>query len=351
MKLNKNIIEHFGILNIEIAKYSIKTLNKLNAKSKALNVRKGFLLKIEFKNFGCGYSDCFSWEELGDVSLGKQIINLKHGIFNEHLFKSVYFASIDAKYRAKNENVFKDLILPKNHYTCTNYNELNSDFLEKLRIKGFSKIKIKCGSSLFNEINLLKNLKPILKKLNMQIRLDFNLTMNFKDISSFLVKVSDYYDVINFIEDPIIYNRSTWGELKKNFPNVKLALDKCDSKFLGFEKNDIKKSIDFFVIKPAVQNLNYFYKNISFFGDFNLVFTSYMDHPLGQLSALYEASCFYKNTLQFTEDCGFLTHTLYDTNSYSESFSIHDTRLIPSCYGTGFGFNDLLNKECWRKLK
>ena len=75
-----------------------------------------------------------------------------------------------------------------------------------------------------------------------------------------------------------------------------------------------------------------------------------MDHPLGQLSALYESSLFYSKNKQNINECGLLTHTLYENNCYSETFSVIDTKLIPSNEGYGFGFDKLLSKEHWRRL-
>ncbi len=351
MKLNNIFRINADIQSIEISNYTLKPKSFLNAKAKSLHLKEGFLLKIHFSNFGIGYSDYFPWEILGDISIIKQIENLKLGICNTHLEKSIYFACIDAQFRSKNINIFENLTIPRNHYTCSNYNELNFNFIDYLYYKGFSKIKLKCGIYINDEITLIKNIAPILKKFKMTLRLDFNSNMDLKRFCLFLLSIKENFDVINFIEDPIAYQKSDWENLKNLFPNISLAVDRIHEGFyIDYEENYRIKPYDYFVLKPAIQNINKIFKNPCI-KSHPFLFTSYMDHPLGQLSALFEASLFYRETSQDQQDCGFLTHSLYEKNAYSETLTVSDTRLIPSLEGKGFGFDALLEKELWRKLK
>lgn len=338
------------IQSIEVAKYTLKPKNILNSKSNTLDLKEGFLLKIDFTNSGIGYSDCFSWEILGDTPLIMQIENLKNGIYNTHLEKSIYFAHIDAQYRSQNKNIFKNLILPRNHYTCSNYSELNFEFIELLNYKGFSKIKLKCGISIFDEISFINSIAPFLRKLKIFLRLDFNSSMDTQKIRLFLSSINDNLDIINFIEDPISYNKNDWENLKKLFPKIFLAIDRVYEDF--YYENENFHEINFcnyFVLKPAIQNIKRIFNNPCLRHN-SFLFTSYMDHPLGQLSGLYEASLYFNESLQIEQECGFLTHSLYEKNDYSESLTILDTKLIPSLEGKGFGFDALLEKERWRKL-
>ncbi len=351
MKLNNISGIKSNIQSIEIAKYTLKPKSFLNAKSKSLDLKEGFLLKIDFNNFGIGYSDCFSWEILGDISIIKQIENLKNGIYNTHLEKSIYFAYIDAQFRSKNSNVFENLNLLRNHYTCTNYTELNFKFIEFLSYNCFLKIKLKCGLSINDEIILIKNIAPILKKLKMSLRLDFNSNMDSHEFCLFLSSIKENLDIIDFIEDPIVYHKNDWVNLKNLFPKLSFAVDRVHEDFYYVDgENYREKSYDYLVLKPAIQNINKIFKNPRIKRN-SFVFTSYMDHPLGQLSALFEATLFYSEALQTQHECGFLTHSLYEKNSYSELLTVSDTKLIPSLEGKGFGFDALLEKEHWRKLK
>ncbi len=335
------------IQNIEIAEYFLKPKYILNSKLKSSNHKKGFLLKINFKETGEGFSDCFSWQELGDLSLNDQILNLKNKVYNNHLKKSISFSYIDSLYRSKKQNIFSGLFIPKNHFTCTDVHLLARHFIEQLKEQGFLKIKIKCGLNLRNEAQIIKNISPVLNKLNMKLRLDFNNSCDFEKIYCFLNEIQASLNLIDFLEDPVLFSEKEWHHIKTNFPNINLALDRIE--FDQIKNNFINSSsFDYLILKPAIQFFsdNNFDHNMSK----QILFTSYMDHPLGQLSALYESSLFYSKNKQNINECGLLTHTLYENNCYSETFSVIDTKLIPSNEGFGFGFDKLLSKEHWRRL-
>ena len=80
-----------------------------------------------------------------------------------------------------------------------------------------------------------------------------------------------------------------------------------------------------------------------------LVVTSYMEHPLGQVSAAWEAA---KLNVQFPGAigiCGLQTHQLFTPSEFSERLG----RWSPSFRspgGTGFGFDDLFEKLPWKRL-
>jgi len=345
--MNKFLNIQSQIQNIEIAEYTLKPKYSLNSKSKSSIHRSGFLLKINFKETGEGYSDCFSWEELGDFSLKDQILNLKNNAYNIHLKKSIYFSYIDSLYRVKKQNIFSNLFITKNHFTCTDINLLSSEFVEQLNEQGFLKIKIKCGLDLKNEAQVIKNNSQVLKKLNIKLRLDFNNSCDFEKIFYFLNEIGEFLNLIDFLEDPILFSENDWLHIKTKYPNIKLGLDRIKDNEL---KNNFINSLsfDYLILKPAIQYFSE--ENIDPNTSKNILFTSYMDHPLGQLCALYESSLFYAKNKQKINECGLLTHTLYENNCYSETFSVIDTKLIPSNEGYGFGFDKLLSKERWRRL-
>ena len=298
------------ILSIEIAEYKLYPKCLLNAKMKSKSSRVGFLIKINFKSLGAGYSDCFSWPELGDIPIQEQISNLANGNYNSQLKKSIYFAYQDAFYRSKELNIFENLVLPKNHFTCTNIDFLKKDFIEKLKIQGFSKIKLKCGHDLLHESNQINNLSNACNELEIKLRLDFNASCSLREITLFLNKIHSSLKIIDLIEDPCFFLEQDWVQLKKLFPEINLALDKCCKDFLNDENQINKPFFDSLVLKPAVQFFSPIFANVVQNSTKQILFTSYMDHPLGQLTALYEASLFFTKNLQLTNECGFLTNTL-----------------------------------------
>jgi O-succinylbenzoate synthase len=106
---------------------------------------------------------------------------------------------------------------------------------------------------------------------------------------------------------------------------VRLALDRATG-----------KEADVLVVKPAIQEVPT--------DERELVVTSYMDHPVGQLFAAYVAA-----TTKTSDRCGLLTHLVYEPNAFSERLRIDGMRLVPPG-GNGIGFDDLLENLAWRKL-
>ncbi len=110
--------------------------------------------------------------------------------------------------------------------------------------------------------------------------------------------------------------------------------------------NSFNKIFRVLVIKPAIENHEDFQCLIA---HHRVIFTSYMDHPVGQLCGLYEAQKFYETFPQKKECCGFLTHLLYEKNPYSSQFLIKNT-ILQTTDEEGLGFKSLLEKENWTLL-
>ena len=95
-------------------------------------------------------------------------------------------------------------------------------------------------------------------------------------------------------------------------------------------------SYDVLILKPALEEIPC--------TDAEIVVTSYMDHPIGQLCAAYAAA-----TANITSTCGLITHVLFESDPFIERMRINGTRLVPPD-GTGWGFDDLLESLPWQKL-
>lgn len=326
---------------IYFSEYHLAPLKKLNSKAD-LTLKKGYLLKIDFKNLGHGYCDLFTWPELGDLQSAEQLKNLKTRKLNDQLLKCLYFSYLDAQFRAKNENIFKKTIFPKNHLTIVDFTDLNEELIHEIKQQRFTKVKIKLGLNVLEMQQKLSNVFELLFANKINIRIDFNNSLNNELFLKFLEKIYQYINIVDFIEDPYPYFYKDYSAIKKRFPTINVALDRF-SEIQISSINELKA--DFLIVKPVIQNFNYEKFNSK------LVFTSYMDHPLGQLCAIYEAANFFAQHNKFVEsECGFLTHTLYEKNKYSETFSLQETRLIPTIEGTGFGFDEYLSNENWKEL-
>jgi O-succinylbenzoate synthase len=336
------------VLSIYFCKYVLVPQKPLNAKSVMGASRIGHLLRFLFKETGFGYCDFFVWEELGETPSDLQLKFLKNQkYYSDHLKKCLYFAKIDSIYRQKSKNIFFDFKNVFNHYTCVDIEELSLSYLELLKEQGFSCVKIKVGLNLKKEILSIKNFASFFLEHNFKLRLDFNSSLDFLDLKEFLFHLEDSIKIVDFLEDPMKFNFLDWYKILKNHSHLKLALDHVfDENILGLSL----KPFEFLIVKPALNYSNTFLKKILEENFFKIIFTSYMDHPFGQLCALFQASSFYEMTGDFSLKCGFLTHHLYEKNKYSETFSLKNTQLLPSLEGTGFGFDHFLEREDWKNI-
>ncbi|MEO0335288.1 MAG: hypothetical protein AAF202_02785, partial [Pseudomonadota bacterium] len=100
---------------------------------------------------------------------------------------------------------------------------------------------------------------------------------------------------------------------------------------------------DLIVVKPALQA----WEALQITTDHRAVFTNYMDHPVGEMFAIYHAAQFYSN--RKAEVCGLRAHHLFERHSYSEWVEGSGPKLRVA-EGLGIGFDTLLENESWLPL-
>jgi O-succinylbenzoate synthase len=327
------------IKQICYAKYELlPKVTSLNAKFQN-KTRHGALLRVCFHNSSIGYADCAPLVELGDLSLDRQLMLLSENKVTPLTQKSILFAKLDSQFRSQKVSAFENSKNIRNHFMISLENASTYNF-DKIKLMGFSFLKIKCGINLKLEIDFIKNNYSKLKNMKLKLRLDFNCSLFVNQVYNFFEEIKTYLDIIDFVEDPCVFCVDDWEKIQ-NYFLLNLALDRKtrDDTDMSFLKT--------IIFKPAIDNVNY---NLLDIPNQRIVFTSYMDHPLGQLCALYEAQQFYKKYPDKDENCGFLTHHLFEKNEYSEFLSIENTMLIAKL-GTGFGFDEMLKNEKWTSIK
>ena len=335
------------IKQISFSKYQLKSKFSLSAVSKN-QFRCGALLKFEFVNGEIGYADCHPWEELGDLSLEEHLNLLSHNKFTSISSKSLFFAKIDAKNRSLNRSVFLNKKNLKNHF-ITSYENISESELLKLKERKFNFIKLKMGKNFKTEIEFIKKYFISLNEKGIKLRLDFNSSFDFDQITKFLEQIRNELEVIDFIEDPFEFHFEQWQEIQNKF-SVNLAIDKKTESTLSLIKNKFFESENAFkviIIKPAVEEISFILNSKL---RQRIIFTSYMDHPFGQMCALFEAQSFYEQYPDKREECGFLTHLLYEKNDYAKEFNLYEN-ILSSIQEFGFGFHELLEKEKWIVIK
>jgi O-succinylbenzoate synthase len=300
--------------------YTLSARASLNAKSIS-RAREGALLRFEFAE-GFGYADLHPWIELGDASLADQLKALTAGQPLKLGTRSQALAHEDAKARAQGKNAFARASID-NHYLVTDLDNLLEAEPKSL---GFSTLKIKVGRDLEHELQKLAQLTAY------RLRLDFNGTATIASFAKFVQALSPALrDAIEFVEDPTSHVR----EWKKLPLQEKLALDRPKD-----HDEENPAPFAYRIFKPATQEPTEVLSQMQ-----RIVTTSYLDHPVGQMGAMIEAS-----RLKDPGICGLASHFAYEANAYSERLSMRGSQLLAPTE-QGIGFTDLLEKENWKELR
>jgi O-succinylbenzoate synthase len=269
--------------------------------------RRGALIRA-----GSGFADVHPWPELGDFALDEQLAKLARGDTTPLTRASLRMAAIDGVAREGRWSLFEGLAVPPSHWHD------NGDPVPP----GFDTVKVKMRAD--------SDVAPLRRLAGFRLRLDFNATPNADQMIRFVRSLpADVRQSIDFLEDPCPYDAAVWRELRASL-GLRLALDR------GYECD----AVDVLVVKPAVQEAR-----LAFGLGKEVVITSYMDHPVGQLGAAFIAATHADRVAR----CGLLTHTLFEKNDFIEQIRTDGARLVPP-EGSGIGFDQLLETLPWKKL-
>ncbi len=316
--------------------YSAYILKKVGVNAS----RVGALLRVEWPE-GFGYSDLHPWPEFGDVYLKEQL-----KVLSEHLIskqetplsklqkQSLHFSHIDAIARAQNKSLFEGLEIPPSHYLITREEEIAEDNLAAISKAGYKKIKVKVGGEPLMAAISIAELAGMVPQT---LRLDINAQWSASEFKFFADKIpNEFKKRIEYIEDPFHSAQDHWKLLSETY-GFSFARD--------FENGD---SYAVRILKPAAEDI--FEVANSEDPQVKFVVTSYLDHPLGQVTATYEAARLKRQLSEKVLECGLLSQSVYEPNEFSEELKIKDTR-FQKISGTGFGFNELLEKARWQPIR
>lgn len=321
-----------SIQDVHYCLYELHSETLLSSRG-SRKTRHGALLRIQFKD-GIGFADCHPWLELGDLSVEKQLKLLSEGKLTSLSRKSLHFARQDAEGRKEEKSLFTTIRVPPSHLLVTDLTHWGIDRLHKASEDGFSFIKIKVGRDLEQEIPLIKQILSECPTLGMKLRLDFNASLTQQSFEYFLTSISKGIDFIDFIEDPFPFHPVSWAQVQKAFP-CSLACDHQSERAVG-----LPLSAKVIIVKPALQDEMRFKTDLQ-----RVIYTTYLDHPIGQLAAAYSAA-----KMETRETGGFLSHFVYDQDPFMQELHTQGPQLIPP-KGTGFGFDDILKQMNWNELK
>ncbi|NCN27513.1 hypothetical protein GW915_08055 [bacterium] len=324
---------------IEYSLYELHAIRPLSPIATKLK-RPGALLRV---NGGVGCLQPFP--ELGDEPLKAQLEKLADGVKTPGVDRALKCAAIDGEARRQGKSLFDGLEIPKSHYLLTDFLRFSQEEFRNVvsdcKNGGFSCIKIKGGRDLDAEIRQIEKLAWSCDGTDIKLRIDFNDQLTQQTYEAFLSKISsNVLSRVDYIEDPYPYEASQWSASRK-VKNVALAKDSN----VGL----VTEGFDAFIIKPAVQDPAPYVFGAAI-NKKRLVFTSYMDHPIGQYYAAYEAALASKNHPQLVDTCGLMTHNLFQTNTFFEMLRSEGSRLLAPV-GTGLGFDGALGSLDWKMLR
>lgn len=312
-----------------ISRYRLKARGFLNSISKRSSFE-GALIQIDG-----GYGCIHPWPELGDPTLEKCLADLAGARRWPIVRRAIRCAEYDRAARNFDGSLFEEMEVPLSHATLAKTDAAQVALAVEA---GFTTVKLKAGRDLAAESKFLEAMAHEFPAL--QWRLDFNESLTAAQTAEFLLGLREQTRAaIDYVEDPCPFSETSWAELRRK-TRVKLAVDR--------ESTPLATAAQVMVIKPAVDE-PFLLGEAAIAHHQRVVMTSYMDHPLGQAFAAWEAA---RLELQFpglVGTCGVQTHHLFEPDEFSEILGPWSPKFkVPD--GLGLGFDDLLAAQPWTRL-
>lgn len=210
--------------------------------------------------------------------------------------------------------------------------------MERAVESGFGTVKLKMGRDVGRELEFLGAMVEAWPKLKW--RLDFNERLEPEEADRFFGGMAaEWKMAVEFVEDPCPYSAGVWRELFRKH-RVNLAVDReAGPDCPGAGVVVVKPALDepFPLGEGALRQMQ------------RVVVTGYMEHPVGQAFAAWEAA---RLGLQFpglVGVCGLQTHHLFEEDEFVEMLGPWSPEFrVPG--GTGLGFDDQLEALPWTRL-
>ena len=257
-----------------------------------------------------GHAALQPWPEFGHLPLARQLALWRAGDTTPLIERAKACCRIDATARRDGRSLFHDLDLPASH----NYTP------------GVGRtVKVKCGPDIAAEADRIRGLAAA------KLRLDFNASLTPDSFRQFAGRLDDLTTArIDFIEDPFCGTPDDWTAIQTE-TSIDLASD-----WSGVATARVQ------ILKPTIQ--------APYDHPGRIIFTSNMDHPIGQYFAAWETAIYYREHPEKTELCGLLSHRLFVPDAFIDRVIEAGDRLL-SPGGTGLGFDDLLARIPWKPLE
>jgi len=311
-------------LTIYVHRYVLRSAAPLNAASVRQEFQ-GALIRVVGGSGDSGYGCVHPWPELGDAAVDEQLAMLKSGQSSPILASALTCAQADGDARREGRSLFDGVDVPRSHATLL----MDEVAFERAVYAGFDRVKVKMGRDLKGESEFVRRMAEVYPALRW--RMDFNGTCSQEEIASF-VEVCDerFLERIDFFEDGCCSSSRKIAQAVDR--EVETQLEQCDVA----------------VVKPAVNEVSPLLQRAQIAGK-RVVVTSYMDHPLGQSFAAWQAALARRDYLGLVDACGLITHGLFESDVFTESLGPPSPNFHPAA-GTGLGFDSLLEALPWTRL-
>ena len=318
--------------DIHIHQYSLRSRSELNAAS-ARTEHPGVLLRLDCDG-GYGYGCIHPWPELGDDELEQTLSRLADGEHTALASRALECARLDACARREKVSLFADLVIPRSHATLL----LNGDDFQAAVDAGFDIVKVKLGRDPDAELAFIREQAGRFPGLRW--RLDFNGVLEAAEVERFVAALGEEVRTrIDFLEDAYLLGSTPWVGARGPF-DIPMAVDREVAEvFGGFAVAVIKPAT--LLARPILRRAHKEGKRV--------VFTSYMDHPLGQCFAAWEAGRALGSFPGMVDTCGLVTHGLFESNEFAGLLGPPGPEFHPPA-GTGLGFDALLESLAWEPL-
>ena len=317
---------------IHIHPYTLVSKIALNAQSQRCE-HHGVLIRTSDEH-GHGYGCIHPWPELGDAGLEQTLSMLRVGQLTALSKRALYCAKVDAEARRQGVSLFKGLMVPRSHATLT----MEEGSVSTAVDTGFGRVKLKVGRNVDEEVDFIRTQAGLFPDLLW--RLDFNHALEYQGVHKFLSNLGEEVrDKIDFIEDAHPCGESQWVDALGPF-GVPMAVDR--------EVEDACGGFAVAVVKPAINEPAPILK-CALEESRRVVFTSYMDHPLGQCFAAWEAARARRDFTGVVDTCGLVTHGLFQPDAFTKALGLPGPDFQPPA-GAGLGFDELLENLSWKQL-
>ena len=275
--------------------------------------RAGALLRVAFEDGVRGVADVHPWPEFGDAPLDRQLFALTQDRPEPLARRSLALARADGEARAVGRSLFEGLTIPPSHASLPF--GFTTDDLTRVAAQGYDRVKLKGWDFSVDDLALFR-------ASGLKFRLDFNARLERPAVERLL---DDWGDLgwIDWLEDPCPYDDAAWNALRAR---ARLALD--------FEQGG--EAFDVRVVKPARDapemvplEGRHDRKGETWGRGSGIAFTSYLDHPIGQLGAAWTAARAVAEGVN-VETGGLVTHEVYEPTEFSRRLGVRNARPGPA---------------------